>query len=134
MEQKISTKQIVTKIDEILNSIKENLNSRKHRNWIDDPISVLLEEILCSMEIHSIQKGFELTYKCKADSVIASFPKDINHMKHCLWEILCYLELSDAKRSFLPVRHDLRQLKQSIKTLLQLISPDDKTVNKCLVI
>jgi len=42
MEQKISKKQIVIRIDEILNSIKENLNSRKHRNLIDDPISVLL--------------------------------------------------------------------------------------------
>lgn len=134
MEQKISKKQIVTRIDEILNSIKENLNSRKHRNWVDDPFSELLEEILCSMEIHTTRKGFRLTYNCKGDCVIASFPGNANHMKHCLWELFCYIELSEAKRGFLPVRHDICQLKQSIKNLLQLIAPDEKIANMYLVI
>lgn len=134
MEQKLSKKQIVIRIDEILNSIKENLNSRKHRNWVDDPFSMLLEEILCSMEIQPTEKGFELKYKCKGDCVTASFPGNANHMKHCLWELFCYIELSEAKGGFLPVRHDICQLKQSIKNLLQLIAPDEKIANMYLVI
>ncbi len=122
--------QQINNITKILLEIRENLTNRKHRNWMNNPISVLLEGIVCSMYIFSIDyTGFVIKYTCKDDPIIAYFPNDAVHMKHCLWEILCYLELYEAKGGFLPVYRELQELKQEIKNLLQLCFPDEKISN-----
>ena len=116
--------QRVNNISKILFEIQKNLTKRKHKNWINNSISVLLEEIVCSMQIFSEDNfGFVINYKCKGDPIIAHFPSDNVHMKHCLWEIFCYLELYEFRGGLLPVRRELQELKLELKNLLQSCFP-----------
>lgn len=129
----MSEQQIINQIDGILNSIKENLGQRKNRNWINNPISILLEEVLCSMKIRPTEEGFELTYKCKGDSVVAYFPENTERINHYIWEILVFLEV-ESNGGSLPIKSDLCQLKKRLRILLQLISPNEKLNGLFLVV
>ena len=119
--------------DRILFTIRENLVKRKHKNWINNPISVLLEGIVCSMQIFPIDNiAFVIKYECKGDPTVAYFPSDNVHMKHCLWELLCYLDLYEFKGGLLPAYRELQELKQELKNLLQLCFPDEKICNSII--
>lgn len=122
--------QQINSINKILLEIRENLTNRKHRNWMSNPISVLMEETVCSMQIFSTDNiGFVIKYTCKGDPICAYFPNDATHIKHCIWEIICYLELYEVKGGLLPAYRELQELKQEIKNLLQLCFPDEKIFN-----
>ncbi len=120
--------QIICKINNLSSSIKGILETRKHKNWAGNQLSIFVEEIICSMKISSTDNGFILNYTCIQDHSIVCFPENINRMKHCLFEILCILELHDLKAS-MPVHHKLQELRQELKNLFLLISTDENVYN-----
>lgn len=110
----------------VLSPIQNDLISRKHKNWKTDPLSVTIEEILCSLSILPRSNGeFDLTYVCKGDIVKASYRLDgpIEHVDHSLWEVLEYLKYYGLNHGLLPLGYELDHLITGINQLLQIINP-----------
>lgn len=106
--------------------VHDNLVNRKHRNWENNLLCVVVEEVICSLSILPKQNGeFDLAYFCMGDITQASYRLNdsITHIEHSLWEVLMYLELYNLKGGLLPLGQELQHLMQGITKLLQIVNP-----------
>lgn len=94
----------------------------------NDSLYLTIEEILCSLSVMPDKIGeFTLTYLCNGNIFQSTYRINapIEHIEHCLSEVLKYLELYDLKKNLLPLSSELDLLVQGIKKLLQIVNPNE---------
>ena len=115
----------------IIVPMQDILKNRQYKNWRNDALSVTLEEIICTIVVKPKSTGFTLTYCCDSDQVSASSNGSLDHMNHCLCELLRYLELYHSKEDgLLPIKYKLDLFEQGLKELLQIINPNEGKISK----
>ncbi len=109
--------------------MQDILQNRQYKNWKQSEISVILEEIICSIVIEPKENGFTLEYRCFGDKISASSDGSLPHMIHCLHELLSYLKLYHLKGGLLPIESKLGHFEQGIRDLLKMINPNERKIS-----